>query len=302
MQTAKLPPNAKNLSGQRFGRLTALEPAEGPPGRGVVWRCLCDCGGEKTAPSSKLLAGKVQSCGCIGRERREKQNIAGQRFGRLLALDFQYRNEKNQDCWRFRCDCGNEKIMPAAKVKWHGVQSCGCLQTEHIGNLRRQDITGKQFGRLTALKPTEEHDASGSILWECRCACGATVRYSVNHLTRGSTRSCGCLYRETRETACENRRDAVDGTLLSALVAAREPRANNSSGCTGVSFDKRSGKWQAYINFRKKRHRLGLFRTKEEAVRARKEAEERLYDPLIREQWERLSPKARQKFLSGRDS
>lgn len=301
MQTTRscLPPRAKDLTGQRFGRLTALEPMPDIPGRGLVWRCRCDCGGEKMAPSSKLLSGKVRSCGCIKLEQQDKRNITGQRFGRLVAEELVEYNQKNEDCWRFRCDCGNEKIMPASKVKWYGVRSCGCLQSEHIENLRKQDISGKLFGRLTALKPTEEHDSSGSIIWECRCTCGKTVYYSVNHLTRGSTRSCGCLYRETRETSSQNRWDAVDGTLLSALIAANEPHANNTSGCTGVCFDKRSEKWQAYINFQKKRYRLGQFRTKEQAIRARKDAEERLFDPIIQNRWQQLSQKARCRYLAG---
>lgn len=188
--------------------------------------------------------------------------------------------------------------MPAANVKWCRVRSCGCLQTEHIEHLRKLNITGQQFGRLTAIRPTSDHDAAGSIVWECKCDCGNTVFYSVNRLTQGRTLSCGCLYRDTRGTCSENRTDAVEGTLLSALVSSKNPHANNSSGHTGVYFDKRTEKWQAYINFQKKRYHLGLFKTKEQAIRVRKSAEEKLFDPLIQEQWNRLTHESRQKYLA----
>ena len=261
-----LPKNARDLTGQRFGRLVATEPIGSASGKGVIWRCHCDCGGIKDVPSSRLLGQKTQSCGCIKRELQEKQNITGKRFGRLVAIEFRYYNEKHDDCWLFRCDCGNEKIMSAANVKWCRVRSCGCLQTEHIEQLHKTDITGRQFGRLTAVLPTNDHDASGSIIWECSCECGKTVYYSVNRLTCGRTLSCGCLYRDSRGTCSENRLDAVEGTLLSSLVSSKIPRSDNSSGHTGVRLDKRTEKWHAYIDFQKKRYHLGMFKTKDGSV------------------------------------
>jgi hypothetical protein len=52
-------------------------------------------------------------------------------------------------------------------------------------------------------------------------------------------------------------------------------RSDNSSGLKGVSFNKRSGKWVAYIDFNRKRIPLGYFDTIEEAktTRQRKSTE-----------------------------
>lgn len=53
---------------------------------------------------------------------------------------------------------------------------------------------------------------------------------------------------------------------------------NNTSGCTGVSFRKRSVRqkpWRAYIKVDRKLVELGQFWTKTEAIAARKEAERR---------------------------
>jgi hypothetical protein len=52
---------------------------------------------------------------------------------------------------------------------------------------------------------------------------------------------------------------------------------NNTSGCNGVSFDKKSNKWVAYINKNTKRYRIGLFVDKDEAIRARKETEKEMF-------------------------
>lgn len=49
-------------------------------------------------------------------------------------------------------------------------------------------------------------------------------------------------------------------------------RADSTSGVTGVSYVKRSAKWVAYINLEGKRHRLGLFDSIDQAIKARLEA------------------------------
>lgn len=48
---------------------------------------------------------------------------------------------------------------------------------------------------------------------------------------------------------------------------------NNTSGAVGVSLNKKSNKWEAYIRINKKRIYLGLFENFDDAVKARKEAE-----------------------------
>lgn len=34
------------------------------------------------------------------------------------------------------------------------------------------DITKQKFGRLIALKPTDERGSDGCVCWLCRCSCG----------------------------------------------------------------------------------------------------------------------------------
>jgi hypothetical protein len=54
-------------------------------------------------------------------------------------------------------------------------------------------------------------------------------------------------------------------------------KKNNTSGCKGVSWDKRAGKWYAYINVNKKRINLGKYINFEDAVKVRKGAEEKYF-------------------------
>ena len=59
---------AKDLTGQRFGRLTALEPTEERYRRDVIWRCKCDCGNVTFVPTSLLKSNRTKSCGRLRSE------------------------------------------------------------------------------------------------------------------------------------------------------------------------------------------------------------------------------------------
>lgn len=54
------------------------------------------------------------------------------------------------------------------------------------------DITGKKFGRWTALKLTTTPDGHTGRYWLCKCDCGTIKIVRQCNLTSGSTHSCGC--------------------------------------------------------------------------------------------------------------
>ena len=69
----------KDLTGQKFGRLTVLGYTENRLRGGVVWRCLCSCGNTAFVISSDLTRHNTQSCGCLHRE------IVSARLSRLVG-------------------------------------------------------------------------------------------------------------------------------------------------------------------------------------------------------------------------
>ena len=55
-----------NLKGQKFGRLTVLEPVpERAQDGSVYWLCRCECGRYITQSANKLRMGRSVSCGCM---------------------------------------------------------------------------------------------------------------------------------------------------------------------------------------------------------------------------------------------
>lgn len=57
----------KDLTGQKFGRLTVIERAENK-GRYTCWKCRCDCGNEVVVQGTSLKSGATRSCGCLRNE------------------------------------------------------------------------------------------------------------------------------------------------------------------------------------------------------------------------------------------
>lgn len=54
-----------DITGQRFGKLTAIKPTSMKDGSHMYWLCQCDCGNQHEVASNHLKRGSVQSCGCI---------------------------------------------------------------------------------------------------------------------------------------------------------------------------------------------------------------------------------------------
>jgi hypothetical protein len=59
-------PNPIDIAGQRFGRLVAIEKTDQrASGGNIVWRCRCECGGERVTAGRHLRQGLTKSCGCL---------------------------------------------------------------------------------------------------------------------------------------------------------------------------------------------------------------------------------------------
>jgi hypothetical protein len=70
-------PPIVDVTGQRFGRLLALERVERKSQREgrSYWLCLCDCGNEIITRSSCLRRGESQSCGCLMSELKRMESL-----------------------------------------------------------------------------------------------------------------------------------------------------------------------------------------------------------------------------------
>ncbi len=176
-----------DLTGQEFGRLTVVEPAEDTDGC-AMWRCRCECGNEIAVRGDYLRSGHVMSCGCMRRETpKGKLDLTGQAFGDLTVLGPAEKIGRFT-AWRCRCTCGNEAVVKTVRLRAGYATSCGCKGTSH--SRRKLDLTGQRYGYLTVLEPAG--NSNGRTAWRCRCDCGRETVVRTGHLRDGSTKSCGC--------------------------------------------------------------------------------------------------------------
>ena len=304
-----------NLTGQRFGNLTVVEPAENI-GTRTAWLCRCDCGQEIVVATAHLRDGRRTSCGC-NKNRMLPCEIARSSLTYVDGTCVEMIRTRPVRCnntsgvtgvewwaakgrWRASiCFKGKrrylgsyEKFEDAVKARKQAEEAVfdafldACSGKIPPSELRtveeifpptardysdqRLDLTGERFGMLTVLEPAE--DIGSMTAWRCRCDCGKETVAMTGHLRNGHTTSCGCKPTGT----------FVDGTFIE-LLRSKTIRKNNTSGVTGVEWVPAANKWKAIICFKGKRHYLGCYGNFDDAVAARKQAEEQYHDNFVRE-------------------
>lgn len=85
-----------DLTGQKFGKLTALEPV-----KGGYWLCQCECGNTCEISTNNLVDNRAKSCGCL-RGRNPKGSLKG------------IEGSKGSICW----DCIHSACPPSLQCSW----------------------------------------------------------------------------------------------------------------------------------------------------------------------------------------
>ncbi len=268
---------ADAMIGRRFGSLTVTAATNERKSRYTVWECTCDCGNVVYINTRDLKRGHELSCGCMPKKYPHKrgrivEDLTGQTFERLTVLE-RCGHKSGRVAWKCLCSCGNTCEVTAAQLKSGKTRSCGCMRRESEHN--RKDLTGMKIGRLTPLYPLQERNYKGSILWHCRCECGNEVDLSENALLHGNYVSCGCRRKELQEQLME-RLTFMDGTCIEWL-RNRKGRSDNTSGFRGVN-KRKNGKYRVEIGFKGTRYSLGVYQDFENAVRARRNAEQVIHE------------------------
>lgn len=121
-------------------------------------------------------------------------DLVGRRFQKLTVLADAGRDANGRVKWLAVCDCGNFGTYRSGNLVSGNSKSCGC---EKRKPRRRADLSGRKFGRLRVRK--YHSTKAGRAMWECDCSCGSRHVASSINLTKGITRSCGCLPRYDEE-------------------------------------------------------------------------------------------------------
>lgn len=177
----------KDLTNQKFGKLTVISRAENSKYGRAQWLCKCECGKTKVINGKYLLNGETKSCGCLKHiEPIIKEIKIGTKVGCFTVIKKAEQTQTGLPQWLCQCDCGNTKIIPETSLKNKRIQSCGCSRKAS------QIKAGDKFGRLTVIKFTglTKHQSRQYL---CKCECGKEKVISGSKLINGTTISCGCI-------------------------------------------------------------------------------------------------------------
>lgn len=300
----------KDLTGQRFGHWLVIGPSE----RNGYDRCRCDCGTERDVSRQSLTRGASKSCGCVhvrskkqlelDEWRKREGDLTGKHFGRWTVL----RRAEREGYFTCMCECGTIKDVhrtsllkgtsrgcprcsydrPSDARKSVAAQNSAAAKKAAIEKYEGKTVNGwKIVEILSPLKP-------GTVMW-CRAACpqcGKPVEVRLTSITRANPiKRCAECARDLKDKVdIVHSVTQVDGSSLSAVKSRMSGKVNrnSSTGINGVT-KRPDGRYFAYINFRRKQIYLGQYEELDDAIAARKKAENMIYGEYLDEHkgWEK---------------
>lgn len=226
-------------------------------------------------------------------------DLTGRRFGRLVVIkrveNYVLPSGQQRSQWLCRCDCGNYTIvLGSVLVRKNGTKSCGCLHNEMLANARKKynkyDLSGEYgigytYNGREFWFDLEDYDKIKDYCWTV----GNIGYVSSYNQSTGKRILLHRLIMDCNDSNLfidhirgehsrhDNRKSNIRIATPSQNGMNKQLLKNNTSGVTGVSWNRKSGKWHSYIEINYKRINLGNFDNFEDAVNARKEAEEKYF-------------------------
>ena len=221
------------------------------------------------------------------------ENIVGMRFGRLLVKEKikACEDTNNRTKYLCVCDCGNEILTERYKLTSSHTTSCGCYRSEMLTKRNKKyntyDISG-DYGIGYTLKgeefyfDLEDYDKIKDYCWHkdkdgyIRTYINKKIIY-MHRLVLGLDRSNKMVVDHCSHNTYDNRKQNLRICTASQNLYNTSKRKNNTSGVTGVHWDKLHNGWYSSINVDKKTIFLGIYQDFNSAVKARKDAEEKYF-------------------------
>jgi hypothetical protein len=229
---------------------------------------------------------------------KTKEDLIGRVFGRLMvksqAEDYVSPQGKHYAQWICDCLCGTKDIVVLGNElkKTKGTKSCGCLQREIACGVKKynkwnENIFKDDFGTYRIGYTTntnkefyidiDDFDQVKDYCWSEDSFGGfSTLVAHISHTNKKI--SMHVLlgfnnYDHADRNQLNNRKYNLRPATVQENARNRTRQKNNTSGFTGVSWNKTTQKWAAYIKYDNKLKHLGYFDNKIDAVKIRLQAE-----------------------------
>lgn len=228
-----------------------------------------------------------------------KVNLINNRYGKLLVIgradDYYDTNGKQKDSqWTCLCDCGNQVVVRKASLISGCTKSCGCLRKYNTYDLSGEygigyTSKGKEFYfDLEDYEKIKDYCWLSSHDYICTSINGKLVPiYRIVLDIENES----LLVDHRNHNKADNQKKNLRIVTYSQNNMNKSMQSNNTSGATGVVWYKATNRWKAQIKINGKNMHLGYFTKFDDAVKARKQAEEKYfgeysYDNSIKEEQE----------------
>ena len=204
-----------------------------------------------------------------------KVDLVGQRFGRLVVIE-QDGVRNKRPAWLCKCDCGNTNTVAGSSLRQQVTVSCGCVRLERAtqANTKHGGVGTREYriwclmhGRCNSPSNPRYKHYGGRGIKVCE-------RWNSfpNFLADMGVSPTGYSIERVDNNAGYGPDNCIWADQFAQTVNRRKG-SNNTTGVVGVYRDR--GSWRAMITRMKKTHYIGNFSSIEDAIAARKEAEQR---------------------------
>lgn len=224
-------------------------------------------------------------------------DLTGERFGMLTVVGIgqprMLKSGTKLKRWECRCDCGNKCYVPTSHLHSGHTKSCGCFHkavvSKALSKANKKQNRYEDHGDYM-IGYTQNNKAfliSTSDFEKVKDVCWFVAR---NGYIKGmKDKRCIFLHRLIMEPPEgkfvdhinhrpeDNRRNNLRIVSHEQNMMNRGKTKNNTSGCVGVRWISHCRKWGAYITANGKWQEIGLYEKFDDAVKARKDAEEKYY-------------------------
>ena len=178
---------SEDLIGQTCNNMITTKVIECDEVRGRLVNALCTCG-ENYEITYSVFKTHKKICTCEIKLRNISQ--IGNKYNMLTIIKLDEHIEKNIIVL---CDCGVTKSVCIKDLLLNKIKSCGCLS-------KSKPTVGEKYGRYEIIKDLVPVIRLNSRYKRVTALCECGVKKDVNYreLTRGNTKSCGCLNLENK--------------------------------------------------------------------------------------------------------
>lgn len=231
---------------------------------------------------------------------RVAKDLTNMRFGYLKVLnrveDKIIKNKKYPQ-WLCQCDCGKQCKVISSNLLNNKTKSCGCYFKEILLKINHDkfqenyyDLSGEygigytnntdSFGRNYFYFDLEDYDKIKNYHWRFNnfdvVISNKNKQILQLHRIIMNAKE-GEVVDHIQHNKFDNRKKYLRIVTSAQNSWNRKLSSNNSSGVKGVSYNTYKNKWAAYISVNNQKIFLGSFKNKEDAIKIRKEAEEKYF-------------------------